>query len=516
MSQIYYYLCFALYALFMISIGFYIYRKEKKKVAHEPNENAQYWCANRTLPFWQMGISLAAGWMMLGWIGLGIQQIYMQGLSGLWVLPIPWFLLIFLILLIIPYIRRLRAISIPRALMHRFGKPTAILVGICSLFIFISWMGAELFMAGNLLSRFLNTSPQICMILFVTPILFYMVLGGFRAIILTDLIQFILMIGFISILTIVAISLASDAAPQGNVIDTLAQTPTQSYGENTIFSLFACGRILPIILLIAYLPGWLFEQDLVVRIFACKSLKESYKGIAFGGAVHIIFTLICPTIIAFCAILIFPYGESESLIGADALQIIPAMIEKGCAPMVQLLMFLGIIAVQMSTIDSFANVSAMAISHDIADPLLPPTQTPLQQLSRLRLFSILTIIIGLIYGFFAESLYDLYTLSSGVLTASVAIPLILLFIPKAKPLSALLSSLFGLIGNILFFILEYHIFQNDYQPAWLAETYIGYIVVGIIGAIIGIIIGQIFGQKSTKNQLESVAEQPHDGIEKII
>lgn len=510
--QLIYTALFIFYAIGMILVGIYLYKKHQKERDSSESEATNFWCANRSLPFWQMGISLAAGWMMLGWVGLGIQQIYLQGASGLWVLPIPWFILIFLIIFIIPYIRRLRTISLPRAMMHRFGKPCAIFVGICSFFIFVSWMGAELSMAGHLIAPFLKLEPNLCMALFILPILIYMILGGFRAIILTDTIQFVLMSIFMITLTAVAVLLAMDVSQtSGGIIQTLQNTPTQSYGEESIFSLFACGRILPVILLIAYLPGWLFEQDLTLRIFSCKTLKESYKGLLLGGSIHITFTLILPVIIAFCAILIFP-GLNET----EALGIVPRLIQEGCPLFVQFFMFLGILAVQMSTVDSFANVSAMAITHDIAEPLFQKIRHTVKHTFYLRFLSACTLFIGLIYAFFAESLYSLYTLSSGVLTAAVAIPMILIFFKKAKPLAALLAAILGALGNIAFFIYEYKICENNYQPTWLAETYVGYIVIGIVAALIGAAIGQIFGRKPTDEEVASVADFPHDGVSKMI
>ena len=82
---------FIAYSLGIVILSFATTGKEK--------DSNEFWSGNREIPWWKLAISLTSGWLMLGWIGFGMGQIYMLGATGLWILPIPWFVLVVLILL---------------------------------------------------------------------------------------------------------------------------------------------------------------------------------------------------------------------------------------------------------------------------------------------------------------------------------------------------------------------------------------------------------------------------------
>jgi len=473
-----------------------------------------FWIASRKFPGWRMAISLTSGWLMLGWLGYGMSMIYQMGLSGVWILPLPWFILCFIIIWMVPFVRRLPAISLPEAIQKRFGISTRTIIALCSIFVFTSWTGAELFMVGHLGAPFLKISPAAVMVVVVIPIMIYTYLGGFRAVVTTDLVQFILMASFITILGFVAYGAASGETG-GNVIAALAQTETPYYGAGTMFGLLACGIAMPIILLIAYLPGWMIEQDLLLRIQGANSLKEARKGAWFALILITTFVIAIPTWIAFNAIVLFPPGveASSAAIGGDATGIISAIILKYFPTWAQVLMFVGLLAAQMSTVDTFANVIALPLTYDIVQPAFLKT-TPRPVVAQWsRILSVGAIFLGLIYALNATSLMDVYVLSSGVLTASIAIPAFAIFWKKANRMGIILSAVLGFAGNVLFYIFEYHIAQHNYQPAWLADTYLGYIIVGVVSSIFGLVIGSLVGKPSTSEQLAAVSPTPLEGVE---
>lgn len=501
-----------IYSVFVIGVGYWIWSKMRADSAE--NQLLDFWIAGRKLPGWRMAVSLTAGWLMLGWLGYGMSMIYQMGLSGVWILPLPWFILCFIIVWMVPRVRRFPAISLPEAIQKRFGISTRTIIAVCSIFVFTSWTGAELFMMGHLGAPFLKVSPAVVMIVVVIPIMIYTYFAGFRAVVLTDSLQFVLMAAFIVVLGIVSFNAASDLT-QGNITQTLSGIATPYYGEGTMFKLFACGIAMPIILLIAYLPGWMIEQDLLLRIQGAESLQESKKGAWMALGLITVFVIGIPTLIAFHAIVLFPPGAetSAAVIGGDATGIISAIIIKYFPIWAQVLMFVGLLAAQMSTVDTFANVIALPLTYDIIHPKFMKDK-PRSVVSKWsRYFSVIAILFGLIYALNANSLMDIYILSSGVLTASIAIPAFAMFWGKANRLSVILSASFGFFGNVLFYIFEYKIVEHSYQPSWLADTYLGYIIVGILSSLIGLIIGSFIGESSSKEQLSTISPEPLEGVE---
>jgi SSS family solute:Na+ symporter len=507
-----FWIAFIIYSLFVMLIGYLIWRRIHTDTAS--HQILDFWIASRRFPGWRLAVSLTAGWLMLGWLGYGMSMIYQMGLSGIWILPLPWFILCFIIIWMVPYVRRFPAISLPEAMEKRYGKLTRLIIALCSIFVFTSWTGAELFMVGHLGAPFLHTSPALTMILFVIPIMVYTYYGGFRAVVLTDFVQFIFMALFIVILGIVSLNFAKIASG-GSIIGRLAQTPTPYYGPGTMFKLFACGIAMPIILLFAYLPGWMIEQDLLLRIQGANSLKEARKGAWLALILITIFVIGIPTLIAFNALVLFPPGvESSSIaIGNDATGIISAIILKYFPVWGQILMFVGLIAAQMSTVDTFANVIALPLTYDIVQPALMKNLSKQTIAKWSRILSVISILIALVYALNATSLMDVYILSSGVLTASIAIPAFAMFWKRTNQLGAILSAILGFIGNVVFYIFEYHIWKHNFQPQWLADTYLGYIIVGLVGSIIGLLIGSLIGKPPTFEQVSTIAPSPLEGVE---
>ena len=181
------------YCLTVMFVGW----KFRKTSSHT---QLNFWLADRKITGFRLGISLASGWLMLGWIGFGMSQIYMFGASGLWILPIPWVTLTLIIVAAVPIFRRIPSISLPQAIEKRFGAQARTFLAILSFGVFLSWTQAELFMAGTLAAPFLGIPAWLVMLLLVVPILFYTWHGGFKAIVTTDLLQFVIMAAFMVIL----------------------------------------------------------------------------------------------------------------------------------------------------------------------------------------------------------------------------------------------------------------------------------------------------------------------------
>jgi len=511
------------YSSLVAYVGFRI--KRKKSIAGAGLKPLlEFWMAGRELPGWRLGISLTSGWLMLGWIGFGMSQVYMYGITGLWILPVPWFILCLIIILMVPVVRRIGAISLPQAISRRFGSSARVLLAILSFGVFISWTQAELFMAGTLASPFLGVPAWVCMILVVIPILLYTWFGGFRAIVTTDLIQFLIMAVFMVLLAVTALNAASNATG-GKIIAALADSTPPWAGAGEAFNPWILSIMFPIVLLIGYLPGWMIEQDLLVRIQAAKSTREARKGAVLALVLITVFVLILPAIAAFCALVVFPAvnGVPPEAIGGDALQIISAFI--GMMPVAgALFMFVGLLACQMSTVDTFSNVSAMAISHDIIEPVLRKRGLSGEgRLDWAKWVSMGAILFALACALISETLGDVYYISSGILSACIAVPAMFIFWRRTTLPAVLAAAVTGCIGTIGFYLYEYkilqymdpeapHYYANE-LPSWLHGSYMyNYIAVGVILAAITIVVVSLMTKKPSREQLASVRKKPLDDI----
>lgn len=515
-------LVFLAYSAAVVGMGVWARRLEKRrKLEHK---NLEFWMANRELPGWRLGISLTSGWLMLGWIGFGMSQIYAYGATGLWLLPVPWFILCIIIILLVPYYRKVAAVSLPQAIGRRFGPGARYLTATLSFFVFLSWTGAELVMVKILVAPNLGLADNANLVLaiFIIPIIIYTVIGGFRAIITTDLIQFLIMVLFISILGIWAFNAASVAAPEG-ILNALNNITPPWAGEKAALKIGFLGWIFPLATMVGYLPGWLIEQDLAVRMQAAPSTQEARRGAIIGFFLITVFIIIIPALVAFCALVAFnPEGSSAAAVGADYTGIILAFINQ-MPGWLAIFMFLGIIACQMSTVDTFSNVTAMPLAYDLIGPLFMKGASREKVALMARIATGGAIILALLYAIIADSLGDVYYLSSGILSACIAVPAVAIFWKRATAQGVIAGSIIGAITTFSMYWWEYKVLQADdpkapnyylnVLPDWLAGgTWYLYIGTGVIVSVIVLIAASLLSPRTSEKLLSAVDEIPIDGI----
>ncbi|MFH2002967.1 MAG: sodium:solute symporter family protein [Planctomycetota bacterium] len=515
---------FVLYSLAVIGLGFWA--RSTRIERHRENKNLEFWMASRELPGWRLGISLTSGWLMLGWIGFGMSQIYAYGATGLWLLQIPWFILCILIIILVPFFRRIAAVSLPQAIGRRFGPSARYLTAVLSFCVFLSWTGAELVMVKTLVAPslgFTEANANWMLVLFIVPILIYTMLGGFRAIITTDLIQFLIMALFILVLGGWAYSKASSLAPEGIAAALKEVVPPFAGGKEALNPYFL-GWIFPVALLIGYLPGWLIEQDLTLRIQAAPTTKEARKGAVIGFFLITLFIIVIPAFVAFCALVVFnPAGENAAAIGADYTGIILAFIQQMPA-WLGILMFLGLVACQMSTVDTFSNVTAMPLAYDLVEPLGMKGASRKKVAAMAQLISGAAIVLALLYAFISSSLGDVYYLSSGILSACIAVPAIAVFWKRATTAGVIVGSVLGGVSTFAMYWWEYKVLQyadpalpnyyTDVLPAWLAGGY-GYLYIGVGVLVSAVSLGvvSLVTPCSSDERIAAVASAPIEGTE---
>jgi Na+/proline symporter len=79
MNTLWFWIAVLAYCAAVIGIGIWIQARNKR----QSSSQIEFWIAQRQLPAWWLACSLTAGWLMLGWIGFGMSQVYMYGATGL-------------------------------------------------------------------------------------------------------------------------------------------------------------------------------------------------------------------------------------------------------------------------------------------------------------------------------------------------------------------------------------------------------------------------------------------------
>ncbi len=482
-SQIYYWAGFLLYSATVIGIGVYVWLRDKK--GGQAQDNAAFWEASRNLSSWSVGLSISASMMSISWSCVyGVQLFYWYGPGGAWLLIFPWLLTMAGFFFATPRFRKFKVFSQPQLLEKRFGRRTRQLLAPALILVFITWTGAEIYAAGAIISPFLGISLPSTLLLISLIVAVYSYTGGFEAVVSTDKIQFVLVAFFITIIA----ALAWNGLPGNSSLLQIPAPPKQSHPLMWL----APGWALIVMTFSAYLPGWIVETDVWIRLQAARTNGEARKGIFIAGFNSLVFVGIMPFIIGMAALILYP--PAGGVIPAELQDgaLIFTVIMKQYAPLwLNILLSVGLIAAAMSTIDTCGNVVALSFSHDLLEPILK-TRWPAHKINRLaRWSSVGAVFISFIYALFTDSLWDIFYLSSGILTTTVFIPVIASFFKGTLPRQVNLSIGLGFIGTIVFYFLESRGALALLEPEAIAQTGLGYILWGFLLALGGFILGGI-------------------------
>jgi SSS family solute:Na+ symporter len=453
------------------------------RASRQTEDSVSFWTAGRSLGAASVGLSISAGFMSVSWSCVyAVQLFYWYGLGGIWLITVPWILALGGIYLLAGKYHQLPFFSQPEMVASRFGKGSKRIVALALAFVFLVWGGAEIYVAAKLLAPELDTSvfwmvTGICIVVGI-----YATLGGFRAVVSTDKLQYVIVALYI--LTMGWLALKGIYLTKNRVLplpETITLKSARSWTDLT-----GPGWLTIVIGLLAYLPGWLFETDLWIRVQAAASARQAKQGMLIAGVNALLFVGLLPLIIGVTALDLFPPldGIAPAIIGTEGDTIFVALVQTFSPNWLAMLVAIGLLAAAMSTIDTCVNVMALSIAYDLFG---------LHKKNKGKRFSrYITILAVFAAGVFAlntESLWDIFYLSGGILTTSVAFPVAAVMIRNVNQNGVFWSAMLGFAGTILFYYLQACGFLQTIQPDWLNTTDLAYVVWGIVFAVGGYFFG---------------------------
>lgn len=358
---------FILYALVMLAIGIYFYKKSKSM--------SDYFIAGRSLGPWTTAISAQAS-DMSGWLLMGLPgAILVSGLTESWI-AIGLFIGTYLNWrLLAARLRKMsyaagNAITIPEYLQKRFFTESPVVRLVCAAIIFVFFLvyTASAFSAGAKLFAFIfNTDNYtLCLTIGALIIISYTFLGGFFAVCWTDLIQGILMFVALVVVPIVAVCNIPDMATAGFGTINLEKPITEYYLS---FINNANGEIAwtTIISGLAWGLGYFGMPHILVRFMAIKS-SDMIKKSRIIAVIWVFITLIAAVLVGIFGNMYLtshPELMEKFLALGDAEKIFMFMSSTLLPALFAGIVLAAILAAIMSTADSQLLVTASAVTNDM-------------------------------------------------------------------------------------------------------------------------------------------------------
>ena len=305
---------FVTYCLTIVGIGLYVSRDKK---GHQKNAE-DYFLAGKSLPWWAIGASLIAANIsaeqFIGMSGSGFA-------IGLAIASYEWMAAATLLIVgkfFLPIFIEKKLYTIPEFIEQRYSTnlKTILAVFWIALFVFVN-LTSVLYLGSKALDTIIGVGDGSLMMTSIIGLaLFaaaYSLWGGLSAVAWTDVVQVILLVFGGLITTFIALD---HVAPEGGVINGLKHiydvVPEKfsmilSKGEiitpNGTDAWWDLPGLAVLIggMWVANLYYWGFNQYIIQRTLAAKSLAESQKGIAFAAGLKLIIPLIVviPGIVAY-------------------------------------------------------------------------------------------------------------------------------------------------------------------------------------------------------------------------
>ena len=276
------YVIFGIYAVVIVAIGLYSSRKNTKSAEG-------YFLAGKSIPWWAVGASLIAanisaeqfiGMSGSGYaIGFGIAAYEFMAAVTL-ILVGKYFLPIFI---------EKGIYTIPEFVEKRFNKTLKTILAVfwICLYIFVN-LSSVLYLGGLALETILGIPMMYTILGLAAFALIYSVYGGLSAVVWTDVVQVAILVigGFAT--SYLALDLIGGEAGAlsglGTLIDNVPDHFTMILDkDNSQYSNLPGIAVLIGGMWVANLYYWGFNQYIIQRTFAAKSIDEAQKGLAFAA-----------------------------------------------------------------------------------------------------------------------------------------------------------------------------------------------------------------------------------------
>lgn len=298
-------------------------------------------------------------------------------------------------------------ISTGNIMEKMYGKRMQVITGVLATIICSGILGAQVSVMGNIFYAFMGIPPVIGVIIGFGIVLIYSTMGGIKADIITDIIQFGILIIGIPFLVIYGIHAA------GGITNLLTSVPKEYFN---IFNNSSIGSFLSVFFTL--MIGEMLVPPYVQRLLIGKKAQDTSKATIMSGFASFIFFIMTGLVG------LISYSIDKNMIPEMAMiGIIRKVLPVGLSGVI----ISAMMAIVLSTADSFLNSAAVSVINDV---YLPLKQGNVGQKEKLKIVRIANIIIGVIavlVALLVPRLLDILTLSYSF-WAPTLLPILLLSI----------------------------------------------------------------------------------------
>lgn len=386
------------YLAVMFFVALWLRRKIK--------DDTDYLLAGRNMGAWLIAIMLLAtnfgGAFVLG----TSQDAYSVGFAAISFAIGIFVGLCFLALFVAKRVRAGSFVTVPEFLEHRFGsRPVRLLASTLSIIALTGILAGQVGAASSSLTA-LGLSPLWGAVAGTALIIAFTVLSGMWGVAITDVIQFIVIVGGLLIVAFIAVQAAGGLG----VIAATFESSGVSQPFNPLNQgwSFLLGAALPVVV------HKLVGQDVMQRVFSAKSAKSAALGAGFAGVLTAAFAVV-PAIAGMAARTLFP--DLDPTVG-----VMPTLIAEVLPVWAAGILVAAIISAVISTANAILLAAVSNISNDFLLKIRSFRENPAMQLRWSRILTVVLGILAMGFSLLVPGIIKVLTMAFTMYGSGVFIP----------------------------------------------------------------------------------------------
>jgi SSS family solute:Na+ symporter len=438
-----------------------------------------FFLAGRSLGAWPVTLTFVASWFGAASTIGSMNGYHETGVQGAWLLAIPS--LVSCTIITVFFSRKVadqNTLSQPEAIEHAYGRFGRFLLSFTILGACTTLMASQLVAAGALCHHVLGLDLAQATCWVTLAVVIYSMAGGYFAVVVTDIAQFVL---FTLALLILLGHCLLQAQAQPDFYHALFQETPASFwdlGENLPHNLS---------LLLTFILAWSIAPEMWQRMTSTRNRELSFQSAQWATLILGGLFLIVAAIGLFSKNLV---SQPDNVLVRLAFQL----------PDFSLTAFVlvGVMAAITSTMDSSLNVGSLTVSRDLYQGFIRPQASERETLWVSRLATLFVPLPAIGIALYYQNIIQVLWISADIYASTMFFPIVgILFLKNIKPLAGILAMLGGGSVIVLSLLQTHTIIPFPFSlPPWPYTTLIGVSVSGL-----GYLVGQLLGKPKAANSI---------------
>ena len=391
-------------------------------VKEKRNDNVEdFFFAGRQLPFWALSVTFIASWWGAGSALSTADLAFEEGIAAYWYYGVPVLISSFLLILLSKVIRSSSELTQGGMMRKRYNLVVARALSVMIAISMTISASSQMVGIGDFFGTYLGLQYEHAVYMGTLIVLIYSVFGGFRGVVVTDVIQFVLLLLSALIVFFVAYT---EAGGWDAIAERAATKGNESY-LNFFDGLTKYGAYV-----LTFGFGWSIQANVWQRIVATRNTSDARKmaTMSFLAYIPLYLIVILTGMAGYVLYDQLPQGG-----------IVAALVNDYMPPVMGAFTFVGISAAIMSTMDSLINTGAMSLTLDMG--LF--NDDPKKQLRFSQVSTLLVTAVALFISLRIRSILTISWIASDIIITGILVPLLAGFFWKRGTSKGALVSMFA-------------------------------------------------------------------------